>query len=204
VLRTGAALYADARARAIASFVVVRDQDPYVEHLALVWGDRIMTLALSDLRRLDPGARERQETAFLCPSAACHGHRRRTLYANLTSGLYLCQRCGEKGRLREWWEKSAERQQRLRTEHARRVERTYHVDPITQILADHRHDLHGAINALHQYLVSVEAMAMRIPGQDASEKQWLEAHRYHAWVRDEIQEIKTTIAGLARAALEAA
>jgi hypothetical protein len=62
----------------------------------------IEAIALADLKAFDPDYRERgEEMAFLCIFDACNGKRRRTLYAS-TSGLYLCQRCGEKGLLTEF------------------------------------------------------------------------------------------------------
>ena len=60
-------------------------------------------IALADLKAFDPDYRERgAETAFLCIFDACSGKRRRTLYVSNDAGLYMCQRCGEKGLLAEF------------------------------------------------------------------------------------------------------
>jgi len=62
-------------------------------------------LSLAELEQFDPSARPgANERRFLCP--LCHGDRRRdaahrSLCANVQTGAWKCQRCGEKGLLIE-------------------------------------------------------------------------------------------------------
>ena len=64
-------------------------------------------LSMAALEQNDPESPHRQpERRFLCPLPACSGHqnrRHRKLYVNVTSGKWKCHRCGEGGKLAEFW-----------------------------------------------------------------------------------------------------
>ena len=64
-------------------------------------------LSMAALEQNDPESPHRQpERRFLCPLPACSGHqnrRDRKLYVNVTSGKWKCHRCGEGGKLAEFW-----------------------------------------------------------------------------------------------------
>src|ERR1041384_2917057 len=65
---------------------------------------------LSQLENYDPHPlRQGGRTRYLCPlSAACRAkpldNAHRSLSVENTSGVFYCHRCGEKGKLREFWE----------------------------------------------------------------------------------------------------
>jgi len=65
-------------------------------------------LSMAALEQHDPESPHRQpERYFLCPLPACSGHqnqrRHRKLSVNVADGLWKCHRCGEGGKLAEFW-----------------------------------------------------------------------------------------------------
>ena len=65
-------------------------------------------LSMAALERHDPESPRRDKTRrFLCPMPACSGHQKprehRSLAVNVADGLWKCHRCGEGGKLAEFW-----------------------------------------------------------------------------------------------------
>jgi DNA primase len=84
-------------------------------------------VSLSQLENYDPHPlRQGTRTRYLCPlSAACRAkpldNAHRSLSVENTSGVFYCHRCGEKGKLREFWEERKDAKPFVKKTHLRPV-----------------------------------------------------------------------------------
>jgi 5S rRNA maturation endonuclease (ribonuclease M5) len=82
---------------------------------------------LSELENYDPHPlRQGARTRYLCPlSAACRAkpldNAHRSLSVENTSGVFYCHRCGEKGKLREFWTEHKDAKPLVKKTHLRSV-----------------------------------------------------------------------------------
>jgi hypothetical protein len=77
-------------------------------------------LSLAELEAFDPHSREQgRERRFCCPLPACADKRKtpshRSLAMDTRSGAWLCHRCGETGKLREFWQEQPREVRRQRS-----------------------------------------------------------------------------------------
>jgi hypothetical protein len=94
------------------------------------------SLSLRELEAFDPhatGTSASVERRFLCPLCGegkpkDSGHR--SVGANMQSGVWLCHRCGEKGKLEEWWSEQKPERVSKRERVQRRLRRAFSLDPL--------------------------------------------------------------------------
>jgi hypothetical protein len=121
-------------------------------------------LTLEQLEQLDPRAPERgQERRFLCPYCGTdkpHDASHRSLAVNRDTGAWRCWRCGEKGKLREFWQERESPPRDRRSRARQQLRRSFAIaDPVPIPVGEPEQGANRTLSAWRDQLRDLEPVA---------------------------------------------